>query len=143
MLGSGPINFALVVIQRLGWEALRDEPVPAERAPDGADCAPLPAGPRRAAGGRPAGGERHRLRDPPRPAVEGRAPGVRPAQDASHNRFIRWSRLGVVDRIFAALSGEGPKPERIMIDSPHLKAHRTAASLLKKGLFPAVSGASA
>jgi hypothetical protein len=23
----------------------------------------------------------------------------------------------------------------------HLKAHRTAASLLKKGLFPAVSGA--
>jgi hypothetical protein len=32
-----------------------------------------------------------------------------------------------------------------MIDSTHLKthlkAHRTAASLLKKGLFPAVSGA--
>jgi putative transposase len=26
-----------------------------------------------------------------------------------------------------------------MIDSTHLKAHRTAASLLKKGLFPAVS----
>jgi hypothetical protein len=38
-------------------------------------------------------------------------------------------------------SGEGPKPERIMIDATHLKAHRTAASLLKKGLFPAVSGA--
>lgn len=58
-----------------------------------------------------------------------------------YNRFIRWSRLGVFDRIFAALAGEGPKPERIMIDAPHLKAHRTAASLLKKGLFPAVSGA--
>jgi hypothetical protein len=28
-----------------------------------------------------------------------------------------------------------------MIDAPHLKAHRTAASLLKKGLFPGVSGA--
>jgi transposase len=51
-----------------------------------------------------------------------------------YNRFIRWCRLGVFDRIFAA--GEGPKPERIMIDSTHLKAHRTAASLLKKGLFP-------
>jgi transposase len=58
-----------------------------------------------------------------------------------YNRFIRWSRLGVFDWIFAALSGEGPRPERIMIDATHLKAHRTAASLLKKGLFPAVSGA--
>ena len=58
-----------------------------------------------------------------------------------YNRFIRWSRLGVFDRIFAALAGEGPKPERIMIDSTHLKAHRTAASLLKKGFFPAVSAA--
>lgn len=56
-----------------------------------------------------------------------------------YNRFIRWSRLGVFDRIFAGLAGEGPKPERIMIDATHLKAHRTAASLLKKGLFPAVS----
>jgi hypothetical protein len=31
--------------------------------------------------------------------------------------------------------------ERIMIDATHLKAHRTAASLLKKGMFPVVSGA--
>ena len=36
---------------------------------------------------------------------------------------------------------KGGKPERIMIDATHLKAHRTAASLLKKGLFPDVSGA--
>jgi transposase len=56
-----------------------------------------------------------------------------------YNRFIRWSRLGVFDRIFAGLAGEGPKPERIMIDATHLKAHRTAASLLKKGMFPVVS----
>lgn len=56
-----------------------------------------------------------------------------------YNRFIRWSRMGVFDRIFAALAGEGPKLERIMIDATHLKAHRTAASLLKKGLFPAAS----
>jgi len=47
----------------------------------------------------------------------------------------------VVDRIFAALASAGPKPERIMIDATHLKAHRTAASLLKKGRFPAASGA--
>ena len=48
--------------------------------------------------------------------------------------------MGVFDRIFAGLAGEGPKPERIMIDATHLKAHRTAASLLKKGMFPVASG---
>jgi putative transposase len=58
-----------------------------------------------------------------------------------YNRFIRWSRLGVFNRIFAELSAKGPQPERLMIDATHLKAHRTAASLLKKGLFPDVSGA--
>ena len=58
-----------------------------------------------------------------------------------YNRFIRWSRMVVFDRIFAWLAGEGPKPDRIMIDATHLKAHRTAASLLKKGMFLLVSGA--
>jgi transposase len=58
-----------------------------------------------------------------------------------YNRFVRWSRLGVFSKIFAALASKGPKPERLMIDATHLKAHRTSASLLKKGLFPDVSGA--
>ena len=58
-----------------------------------------------------------------------------------YNRFVRWSRMGVFNRIFAALAGKGGKPDRLMIDATHLKAHRTAASLLKKGLFPDVSGA--
>ena len=58
-----------------------------------------------------------------------------------YNRFVRWSRMGVFDRIFAALAAQGGAPERLMIDSTHLKAHRTAASLLKKGLYPDVSGA--
>ena len=58
-----------------------------------------------------------------------------------YNRFIRWSRLGVFNKIFAELARKGGKPGRIMIDATHLKAHRTAASLLKKGLFPDVSGA--
>jgi hypothetical protein len=30
-------------------------------------------------------------------------------------------------------------PDRVMIDSTHLKAHRTAASLLKKGAVPQMS----
>ena len=56
-----------------------------------------------------------------------------------YNRFVRWSRLGVFNRIFAELAGKEETPERLMIDATHLKAHRTAASLLKKGMFPAVS----
>ena len=57
------------------------------------------------------------------------------------NRFVRWSRLGVFDKIFAELARAGGKPKRLMIDATHLKAHRTAATLLKKGLFPAVLAA--
>ena len=53
-----------------------------------------------------------------------------------YNRFIRWSRLGVFNRIFAELAGKSGEPDRIMIDATHLKAHRTAASLLKGGSSP-------
>ena len=45
-----------------------------------------------------------------------------------YNRFIRWSRLGVFNRIFAALAAKGGKPDRLMIDGTHLKAQRTAAT---------------
>lgn len=58
-----------------------------------------------------------------------------------YNRFIRWSRLGMFNKIFAALSAKGGKPDQLLIDATHLKAHWTAASLLKKGLFPDVSDA--
>lgn len=69
------------------------------------------------------------------------APGDYGPHKTIYNRFIRWSRLGVFNRIFSELSARGPMPERLMIDATHLKAHRTAASLLKKGLFPDVSDA--
>ena len=52
-----------------------------------------------------------------------------------YNRFIRWSRLGVFARIFAALAAKCGAPKRLMIDATHLKAHRTAASLLQKGVL--------
>ena len=58
-----------------------------------------------------------------------------------YNRFIRWSRLGVFNHIFAALAAKGGTSETLMIDATHLKAHRTAASLLKRGMFPDVSDA--
>lgn len=58
-----------------------------------------------------------------------------------YNRFIRWSRLGVFNKIFASLAASSDADDVLMIDATHLKAHRTAASLLKKGLFPDISDA--
>lgn len=58
-----------------------------------------------------------------------------------YNRFIRWSRLGVFNRILAELAAQSGGADKLMIDATHLKAHRTAASLLKKGLYPGVSAA--
>ena len=69
------------------------------------------------------------------------APAVYGPHKTIYNRFIRWSRLGVFNRIFAELAAKAGKPDQLMIDATHLKAHRTAASLLKKGLYPDVSGA--
>ena len=69
------------------------------------------------------------------------APDIYGPPKTLYNRFIRWSKAGVFDRIFAALATASDATDTVMIDATHLKAHRTAASLLKKGLFPAVSGA--
>jgi len=67
------------------------------------------------------------------------APEVYGPHKTLYNRFVRWSRMGVFDRIFAALTAEDGPPDRLMIDATHLKAHRTACSPLKGGMFPAVS----
>jgi transposase len=56
-----------------------------------------------------------------------------------YNRFVRWTRMGVFSRILTALAEEADTPDRLIIDSTHLKAHRTAASLLKRGLLHAAS----
>ena len=58
-----------------------------------------------------------------------------------YNRFVRWSKAGVFTRIFEALAAESRVTGTVMIDATHLKAHRTAASLLEKGVFRAVSDA--
>lgn len=55
-----------------------------------------------------------------------------------YNRFVRWSRMGVFDNIIKELSSM-EAPDQLQIDATHLKAHRTACSLLKKGMFPATS----
>ncbi len=69
------------------------------------------------------------------------APVVYGPHKTLYNRFIRWSKMGIFDHIFTALVEEEGPPDRLMIDATHLKAHRTACSLLKGGLFPGVSAA--
>ena len=58
-----------------------------------------------------------------------------------YNRFIRWSRMGVFNKIFAGLAAKAGQPDQLMIDATHLKAHRTAASLLKKHVLSLSKGA--
>lgn len=49
--------------------------------------------------------------------------------------------MGVFNKSFADLAAKDCKPDRLTIDATHLKAHRTAASRRKTGLFHDVSGA--
>jgi transposase len=69
------------------------------------------------------------------------APAAYGPHKTLYNRFRRWTEMGVFDRIFSHLVAEDGPPDTLMIDATHLKAHRTASSLLKGGHFPGVSGA--
>ncbi len=54
-----------------------------------------------------------------------------------YNRFVRWSRARVFDRIFQALAAESTATKTVMIDSTHLKAHRIAPPpACSRGGFP-------
>ena len=41
--------------------------------------------------------------------------------------------MGVSNRIFAGLAGKGGAPDQLMVHATHLKVHRTAAALRKRG----------
>ena len=69
------------------------------------------------------------------------APSIYGPHKTLYNRFARWSRLGVFARIFRDLAKPGADGDTLMIDSTHLKAHRTAASLRKGGRGRGPSGA--
>src|ERR1700741_2479163 len=43
------------------------------------------------------------------------------------NRFVRWARRGVWEHLFRELAGNGQSTATQMIDSTHVKAHRSAA----------------
>ena len=69
------------------------------------------------------------------------APAVYGPHKTLYNRFVRWSPLGVLGRIFRDLARAGADGATIMMGSTHLKAHRTAASLRKGGFARGPSAA--
>lgn len=44
-----------------------------------------------------------------------------------YNRFVRWAERGVWERLFRELAGQGRSTSVQMIDSTHIKAHRSAS----------------
>src|SRR6201988_5387355 len=44
-----------------------------------------------------------------------------------YNRFVRWARRGVWENLFREVAGNGRSTDTQMIDSTHVKAHRSAA----------------
>lgn len=44
-----------------------------------------------------------------------------------YNRFVRWARRGVWEDLFYALAARGRSGDTQMIDSTHVKAHRSAS----------------
>ena len=44
-----------------------------------------------------------------------------------YNRFVRWARRGVWEGLFHALAARGRSGRTQMIDSTHVKAHRSAS----------------
>jgi len=48
-----------------------------------------------------------------------------------YNRFVRWAERGVWERLFRVLVARGRSTSTQMIDSTHIKAHRSASGSAK------------
>src|SRR5580700_2999909 len=59
-----------------------------------------------------------------------------------YNRFVRWAERGVWERLFRELSAAGRSTKTQMIDSTHIKAHRSASGA-KRGSRNRLSAARA
>jgi len=44
-----------------------------------------------------------------------------------YNRYNRWSRRGLWQRLFERVAASGEVPAELILDSTHVKAHRSAA----------------
>ena len=55
------------------------------------------------------------------------APAVYGPAKTLYNRFVRWARKGVWDRVFVELAAAGGPPIALLLDSTPVKVHRSAA----------------
>ncbi len=55
------------------------------------------------------------------------APGEYGPAGTIYNRYNRWSRRGVWQRLFAKVAAAGDVPAELLLDSTHVKAHRSAS----------------
>ena len=81
---------------------------------------------RRRAGRRPPRHQRHRACAEERLSLV-RLPARYGPPTTIYNRFVRWARRGIWENLFRELAGNGRSTDTQMIDSTHVKAHRSAA----------------
>ena len=55
------------------------------------------------------------------------APAVYGPYKTLYNRFVRWARKGVWDRVFAELAAAGGPPQALLLDSTPVPVQRSAA----------------
>ena len=55
------------------------------------------------------------------------APAVYGPRKTLYNRFVRWGAAGIWQRVFQTLATAGGPPAELLLDSTHIKAHRSAA----------------
>lgn len=54
------------------------------------------------------------------------APACYGPRKTLYNRFVRWAEKGVWQELFVTLAASGGPPAEVLIDSTHIKAHRSA-----------------
>ena len=55
------------------------------------------------------------------------APACYGPRKTLYNRFVRWAAKGLWQELFVILAAAGGPPAEVLIDSTHMKAHRSAA----------------
>lgn len=67
------------------------------------------------------------------------APACYGPRKTLYNRFVRWAAKGIWQEMFFTLAAAGGPPAEVLIDSTHMKAHRSAGGG-KGGRSPRRSG---
>lgn len=66
------------------------------------------------------------------------APACYGPRKTRYNRFVRRAAKGVWQELFVALAAAGGPPAEVLIDSTHMKAHRSGAA--ERGASPRRAG---